>query len=157
MIARVAPLCLWVGHSAAFKEGRSHIVEKHRLIEVKKIPLSLGQRRFDRHPLRMQLVQITVERVFGQVLEIHFQNIRQRRRTDPIRHGQFAAWVNEPIQRHRAGQLSGAFAKASLAENRIHTEPQPELIPHMDRAGFARFLGPDLIDMHRHQVGFCRG
>ena len=27
----------------------------------------------------------------------------------------------------------------------------------MDRAGFARFLGPHLIDMHRHQVGFCRG
>ena len=149
LVARVAPLGLGVRARVAFKIRGREVVQIHRVIEIEQRLFSLGQLALNLLTIRMQPVQIPIQRILVQGGEVCREHVRQRRPANPRRHGMLGARTNQPVQGHRFAQRTGARGQARAAQNRIHAQLLPDLMPRVHRAGLPRLLHVDAIRIDR--------
>ena len=136
-IARIAAFGLGISLGLALEIGAGQIVEVDRGIELEQMPLPFDQVRLDGGAVGMEPIEVAVEGIVDQGGEIHAQDVSQRGGADPVRHGVLAVGMNQPIQGHGAGELNGFGGEAEMLEDRVESQPFPELEADMDRAGGA--------------------
>ena len=104
VIARVAALGLRIVRALAFEVRRRQVVEVDRVVQVEQRALARGQRLLDRRPLRMQPVEIAIQRLVAERGEVRAQDVGQGRAPDPVRHGVLGGRTHQPVQRHHLGE-----------------------------------------------------
>ena len=75
LVARVAPFGFRGPQGLAFEVRAGQVVQKDGLIQVEEVPLPLDQRPLNGHPVRMQSVEIPIQRILHQTAEVHAQNV----------------------------------------------------------------------------------
>ena len=100
----------------------------------------------------MESIEIAVKRIMDQRGEIHTQDFTQGGGADPIRHRMLAVRVDQPVQRHRAGELNCLGREAEAPEDHVEFQPLPELEADMDRAGSAVLRRGDPVGVHGHKI-----
>src|SRR5215208_650699 len=152
LVSRVAALGLRVFQALPFEVGRCQVVEVVGVIEVEQAFLALGQLALDTLPVRVQAIQVAVQRLVAQLAQIDAQNIAQGRMPNPLGHGVLRAWRDETVEHHHFAQQARPRRKADLLEDLSQTQSLPDLMANVHRPSFARLLQTDLIGVHRHDV-----
>ena len=67
MVAGIASLGFGVEVGLALKIGAGQVVEQDRVVEVEQGLLTLGQSGFDRSAVGVQAVEVSIERILGQL------------------------------------------------------------------------------------------
>ena len=98
----------------------------------------------------MQPIQIPIQRIFLKGREVCRENVCQSRPANPRRHGMLGARTNQSVQRHRFAQRTGARGQARAAQDPIHAQLLPDLMPRVHRAGLPRLLHVDAIRIDRN-------
>jgi len=149
VVARIAALGFVIAPTLALEVGRREIVQIDCRIEIEQAALALDQRRLDRAPVRMQLVEHLIERVFLERVEVGAEDVGERRAPDPVRHGVLRARRDQSIERHRAGQCPHRGRQLAVAQDVGKPQALPELVANMDRTRFPMVLGrnPRRIDL----------
>ena len=101
----------------------------------------------------MEPIEVAIKGIVNQGCEIHAENVSQRGGTDPVRHGVLAvggriSWFKVMAQ----GELNGLDGEAPSLEDRVESQPLPELEADMDGAGGAVPRGGDPVYMHGDEV-----
>src|ERR1700728_3903032 len=100
----------------------------------------------------MEPIEVVIKGIVNQGCEIHAENVSQRGGTDPIRHGVLAVGMNQPVQGHGASELNGLDGEAPSLEDRVESQPLPELEADIDGASGAVLRGGDTICMHGDEI-----
>ena len=111
VIARVPAFGLGIVRALAFEVRRRQVVEVDRVVQVEERALARGQGLLDGRPLRMQPIEVAIERLVAERAEVRGQNIGQGRAPDPVRHGVLRRGAHQPVQRHHFGEHAGARAQ----------------------------------------------
>jgi len=89
----------------------------------------------------MEPIEVAIKGIVNQGCEIHAENVSQRCGADPVRHGVLAVGMNQPVQGHGAGESDGFDGEAPLLEDRVKSQPLPELEADVDGAARAVLRG----------------
>ena len=152
VIAPVAALGLGVARGLALEVRRGQVVEEAGVVTAKQRALALGQGRLDLRALRMQAVEVAVQRLVAPVVEIHLDDVRQRATPDPVGHGVLGARANQAVHRHGQRQHAGTLAEPDGLQNLFEVQLAPVLHPDMHRPCRAMLLGAYAIGVDAHQI-----
>ncbi len=100
----------------------------------------------------MEPIEVAIKGIVNQGCEIHTENVSQRCGTDPIRHGVLAVGMNQPVQGHGASELDGLDGETPSLEDRVESQPLPELEANMDWASRAVLRGSDPVYTHGDEI-----
>ncbi len=147
VIARIAALGLGVARTAPFEVRRRQIVEVNGVVQVEQRALAGRQRLLDPRPLRMQPVEVAVQRFVAERGEVRAQDVGQRRAPDPVGHGVFGGGLHQAIQRHHFGQPLRSPTQPGVGKDRVQVQQAPHLMPHVHGPDF-----PFVFERHALRV-----
>ena len=156
VIARVAALGLRILRALAFKVGGRQVVEVDRVVQVEQRALARGQGLLDRRALRMQPIEIAIERLVTERAEVRPENVAERGAPDPVRHGVLRGRAHQAIERHDLTEPPRPRTQPGLGQDRVERERLPQLMANMDRARFADILDADRVGVNREPVASRR-
>ncbi len=148
-VPRITPLSGGIGPHLTLEIGRSQIVQINRIVQVEQGPLPVGQEPFDFLPLRVQTVQLTIQRTLVQ--PAHLKPVRQRRPGRPAGRGQLGAGMDQPTQDHHLGQLPRPLRQTALGQDLTNPQPAIKVPPHMQWSGHPDLFRSHQLGAHRYQ------
>ena len=83
----------------------------------------------------MEPIEVAVERIIDQGGEIDAQDVPQGRGANPMGHRVLGVGVDQPVERHGAGELDGLGREAEMPEDGIESQPLPELEADVNGSG----------------------
>ena len=101
----------------------------------------------------MESIKIAVERIIDQSGEIDAQDVPQSRGANPIRHRVLGVGMDQSIECHGAGELNRLGREAKVAEDRVQSQPLPELEADMNRPGRTMVGRGDPTGVNGNEIG----
>ena len=155
MVAGIATLGFGIAQCLSLEIGAGQVVEVDGGIERKQLPFPLDQVRLEGGPVGMEPVEIAVEGIVDQGGEIHAQDIRQRGGANPTGHSVLAVRVDQPVHGHGTGELNGPWGEAVTLEDRVESQPLPELEANVEGPCGAWLGHGDGVGMDRDEIGWA--
>jgi len=152
-VPRGPPLGLGILEALPLEVRGGQVVEEEAALQVEQRPLPLRQGALDRDALRVQPVEVLVERLVDQRVEVCPQQIGQRGASDPVGHGVLGQRPHQPVERHDLREHPRACRQAGPGHHRVHPELLPQLVPHVHRSRLPRLFRRHLIGVHGDEIG----
>ena len=152
LVAGVAALGLGVGFALALEVGRGQVVKIVGVIEIEEALFPLRQGLFDASPVRMEAVQVAVQRLIAELAQIDAEHIAERRALHPFRHRVLRARGYQAIEHHHLTEQLRPRRQTRLAQNLLQAQAPPHLMADMHGPSLARLFQADLIGMNSDDV-----
>ena len=105
VVPRVATLGFGNAIGRPLEVRASQVVEQDRVSQIEEALFTLSQRRFNGNTMRMQTVEISIERIVRETRGIEFQDVSHSCGSNPIGHSVLSRGMDESIERHHARDL----------------------------------------------------
>jgi len=128
------------------------VVEIERVIQVEQRALARRQRLLDRRPLRVQPIEVAIQRLVAERADINPEEVGQGRAPDPLRHGVLGGRTHQAVERHQLSEHACPRREPRRGQDRVQGERPPRLMADIDGTGFAHVFDPDLVGVNRHQI-----
>ena len=83
----------------------------------------------------MESIEVAVERIVDQSGEIDAQDVPKGRGANPIGHRVLGVGMDQPVERHGAGELNRLGGEAEVPEDHVESQPLPELEADVNGSG----------------------
>ena len=155
VIARVAPPGLRIVRALALEVRRRQVVEIDRVVQVEQRALAGRQGLLDCRPLRVQPIEVAIQRLVAERADVDAEEVGQSRAPDPLRHGVLGRRTHQAVERHQLGEHPRPGREPRRGQDRVQRERPPRLMADVDGPRFADVFDPDLVGVDCHQVLCC--